>query len=125
MAPLGPSARSKVIAPYLIRKRVRVPRGAIYLGYGQGTALARERPIPAEIKSEIRRRRIEMLKLYIWLNGLLKGERGQDLVEYALITAVLSIVIIVAVMALLGPAFTTWAEGVRDCIQAPSTCSVF
>ncbi len=122
MAPLGPSARSKVIAPYLIRKSVRVHRGAIYLGYGQGTALARERPIPAETKSETIRRKSEMLKLYIWLNGMLRNERGQDLVEYALITAAISIVIIIAVMAIIGPAFTDWANSIEACIETPSTC---
>ena len=63
-----------------------------------------------------------MLKLYIWLNGLLKGERGQDLVEYALITAVISIAIIVAVMVIIGPAFETWAEAIELCIEAPSGC---
>ncbi len=66
-----------------------------------------------------------MLKLYIWLNGLLRNERGQDMVEYALITAVISIAIIVLLIGFLTPAFTPWAEGVRDCIQAPKGCTVF
>ena len=64
-----------------------------------------------------------MLKLYIWLNGLLRNERGQDMVEYALITAVISIVIVLATIAILGPAFTTWAGGIRDCIVSPTTCA--
>ena len=63
-----------------------------------------------------------MLKLYIWLNGLLKRERGQDMVEYALITAVISIVIVLATIALIGPAFTTWAGAVATCIELPSSC---
>ncbi len=63
-----------------------------------------------------------MLKLYIWLNGLLKSERGQDMVEYALITAVISIVIVLATIAVIGPAFTTWAEAVKTCIELPSAC---
>ncbi len=63
-----------------------------------------------------------MLKLYVWLNGLLRNERGQDLVEYALITAVVSIAIIVLVMGIIGPAFETWAESVEACIEAPSSC---
>ena len=66
-----------------------------------------------------------MLKLYVWLTGLLRNERGQDMVEYALITAVISIAIVVATIAILGPAFTDWANGVKACIQTPSTCSVF
>ncbi len=64
-----------------------------------------------------------MLKLYIWLNGLLKSERGQDMVEYALITAVISIVIVLATIAVLGPAFTAWAGDVKSCIESPSTCT--
>ena len=66
-----------------------------------------------------------MLKLYVWLQDLLRNERGQDMVEYALITAVISIAIIVAVIAILGPAFTTWAEAVEKCIQTPSVCVAF
>ncbi len=63
-----------------------------------------------------------MLKLYIWLNGLLKSERGQDMVEYALITAVISIVIVLATILLIGPAFETWAAAVANCIEVPSEC---
>ena len=63
-----------------------------------------------------------MLKLYIWLNGLLKSERGQDMVEYALITAVISIVIVLAVITIIGPAFETWATAVKTCIELPSAC---
>ena len=63
-----------------------------------------------------------MTKLYTFLKGLLRNERGQDLVEYALITAVISIAIIVAVMLIIGPAFTTWANSVEACIETPSAC---
>ena len=63
-----------------------------------------------------------MLKLYTWLNGLLKSERGQDMVEYALITAVISIVIVLATIALIGPAFEEWAGAVATCIELPSAC---
>ena len=66
-----------------------------------------------------------MLKIYVWLTSLIRGERGQDMVEYALITAVISIAIIVAVIAILGPAFTVWAEAVEDCIATPSACVKF
>ncbi len=62
-----------------------------------------------------------MLKLYVWLTSLLRSERGQDMVEYALITAVISIVIVLATIALLGPAFTTWATKIATCITAPDT----
>ncbi len=66
-----------------------------------------------------------MLKLYVWLQDLIRNERGQDMVEYALITAVISIAIIVAVIAILGPAFKTWAEAVEVCIQTPKDCVAF
>ncbi len=66
-----------------------------------------------------------MLKLYVWLTDKIRSERGQDMVEYALITAVISIAIIVAVIAILGPAFKTWAESVEACIEVPSACAVF
>ncbi len=66
-----------------------------------------------------------MLKLYVWMKDLLSSERGQDMVEYALITAVISIAIIVAVIAILGPAFTTWAEAVESCIEIPKDCVAF
>ena len=66
-----------------------------------------------------------MLKLYVWLTDKIRSERGQDMVEYALITAVISIAIIVAVIAILGPAFTTWANSVEDCIMSPSACVAF
>ena len=65
-----------------------------------------------------------MLKLYIWMTDLLRRERGQDMVEYALITAVISIVVVLATIFLLGPAFNTWATKVADCITNPgnATC---
>jgi len=66
-----------------------------------------------------------MLKLYVWLKDLLSSERGQDMVEYALITAIISIAIVVAVIAILDPAFTAWANGVKACIQTPNSCAVF
>jgi Flp pilus assembly pilin Flp len=61
-----------------------------------------------------------MLKLYTWLKGLIKSERGQDMVEYALITVLISIVIVLAAMVLLETAFTQWATDVAACITAPS-----
>jgi Flp pilus assembly pilin Flp len=51
-----------------------------------------------------------MLKLYVWLKDLLRGERGQDMVEYALITVVISVAIVTAVILLLQPGFVAWAN---------------
>jgi Flp pilus assembly pilin Flp len=57
-----------------------------------------------------------MLKLYVWLKDLLRNERGQDMVEYALITVLISVAIVLAVLLILPGAFTTWAEGLEACI---------
>ena len=37
-----------------------------------------------------------MLKLYVWFTGLLRRENGQDMIEYALIAALISIDVVVA-----------------------------
>ena len=50
-----------------------------------------------------------MSKLYLWFKGLLSSEGGQDMVEYALITVLISVAIVVAAIGILSPAFTTWA----------------
>lgn len=63
-----------------------------------------------------------MLKLYVWLNDLLHSERGQDMVEYALITVVISVAVVLAALLILGPAFTTWANDVKSCITLPGSC---
>ena len=62
-----------------------------------------------------------MLKLYTWLKDLLRSERGQDMVEYALITVIISVAIVLATIGILGPAFGTWAGDIKDCITAPGT----
>ena len=66
-----------------------------------------------------------MLKLYIWLNDLLRGERGQDMVEYALITVLISVAIVIATLLILPGAFSTWAGDIRDCISSPSSGNCF
>ena len=66
-----------------------------------------------------------MLKLYIWLKDHLQGERGQDMVEYALITVLVSVAIVIAVLAILPGAFTDWANAVEGCISDPSGASCF
>ena len=58
-----------------------------------------------------------MLKLYVWLKDLLRNERGQDMVEYALITVLISVAIVLATLLILPGAFTTWANGVSSCIS--------
>jgi Flp pilus assembly pilin Flp len=66
-----------------------------------------------------------MLKLYIWLKDLLRIERGQDMVEYALITVIISVAIVLATVLILAPAFETWAEAIAGCISDPSGDSCF
>ena len=60
-----------------------------------------------------------MLKLYVWLKDLLRSERGQDMVEYALITVVISVAIVLVAIGVLSPAFTSWAEDLATCITSP------
>jgi|RifCSP13_1_1023834.scaffolds.fasta_scaffold800943_1 Flp pilus assembly pilin Flp len=50
-----------------------------------------------------------MSKLYVWFKGLLSSERGQDMVEYALITAAISLVIVGVTIGILDDAFFDWA----------------
>lgn len=64
-----------------------------------------------------------MLKLYVWLKDLLRSERGQDMVEYALITVLISAVIVLATMTLLSDAFAAWAGDVATCITAPAAAT--
>jgi Flp pilus assembly pilin Flp len=57
--------------------------------------------------------------LWRWLAAVLPGQRGQDLVEYALLTIVLSLAIVGAVAAVhLEDSFATWASDVYDCIDS-------
>ncbi len=67
-----------------------------------------------------------MLKLYVWLKDLLRNERGQDMVEYALITVLISVAIVIAVLGvgLLG-AFETWATNIKTCVTDPDVASCF
>ncbi len=66
-----------------------------------------------------------MLKVYIWLQDLLRNERGQDMVEYALITVLISVAIVLVTLAILAPAFSTWATDLKACITAPSDGNCF
>lgn len=63
-----------------------------------------------------------MTKLFDLIKGLIRSERGQDMVEYALITVVISIAIVLATIAVLGDAFTSWAGDLEACITTPGTC---
>ena len=58
-----------------------------------------------------------MLKLYVWVTDLLQNrEKGQDMIEYALIASVISIAVVLATALILEPAFKSWATGIRTII---------
>lgn len=58
-----------------------------------------------------------------WLTRSLKNERGQDMVEYAMITMFISVAIVLVTVGLLAPAFTTWANDVANCVRDTGSCT--
>ena len=62
-----------------------------------------------------------MLKLYVWFRGLMRRENGQDMIEYALIAALISIVVVVAAAGILEIAFSTWSTRIQQCITNTAT----
>jgi len=54
-----------------------------------------------------------LLRVVAWFHG----EKGQDMVEYALITAVLSIAIVLATAGILTGSFTNWATDIKGLIE--------
>ena len=63
-----------------------------------------------------------MERLKRWLIKIAVSERGQDMVEYAMITIVVSVAIVLVTAGLLSPAFGAWATEVCNEI-APGTCA--
>ncbi len=58
-----------------------------------------------------------------WLISILDGERGQDMVEYALITVVISVTIVLAALVADIPgAFNAWATDLGSCVADWATC---
>ena len=61
-----------------------------------------------------------MLRLYVWLQekaqSLVRREEGQDMVEYALITAIVGFTIIAVVFLLLLDAFQSWVQNLASLI---------
>ncbi len=56
-----------------------------------------------------------------WLTAILDSERGQDMVEYAMIILLISIPIVLVGFALL-PAFEAWATDLGSCVADKATC---
>jgi Flp pilus assembly pilin Flp len=44
------------------------------------------------------------------------------MVEYALITVIISVGIVLAAIFILGPAFSTWSTDLGSCIAGPAAC---
>ena len=62
-----------------------------------------------------------MLKVYTWILAHLRNERGQDLVEYAMLSGLIAAAL-VAVLALgvLSGAVEAMAGGISDCVDFDS-----
>ena len=63
---------------------------------------------------------------YAWVVSHLRDERGQDLIEYALLGGLIAIALMAAAL-LLSPAITGMATGIGRCIDFDSTtvCAPF
>ena len=67
-----------------------------------------------------------MLKLYTWIVDLIRSERGQDMVEYGLITVLISVAIVLAVLASgVVDAFGDWGTAIAGCISDPTGAGCF
>jgi Flp pilus assembly pilin Flp len=66
-----------------------------------------------------------MTKFFDLIKGLIRSERGQDMVEYALITVLISVAIVLAAILILEPAFTAWATDLAACITGPTSVCPF
>ncbi len=63
-----------------------------------------------------------MKRISRWLRGFAAGERGQDMVEYALITVVISVAVVLATIVVLAPAFDIWANALATCVSDVPSC---
>ncbi len=63
-----------------------------------------------------------VLGVYVRLTDMARSERGQDMVEYALISTFLAAAIVLVTVGLLSPSFTTWANAVASCIAGLGSC---
>ena len=60
-----------------------------------------------------------MLKLYVWLKDMAsraREEAGQDMVDYALLTGIMAIIILAVLFGVLNGALQGWVNGVADAI---------
>ncbi len=67
-----------------------------------------------------------LTSIRLWVKSHVRSERGQDLIEYALLGGILAVAILAALLVL-GPALTSMGEGISDCIDfdGATTCAPF
>jgi pilus assembly protein Flp/PilA len=75
----------------LLKAAVRLVKVAVYAGAGRGTRLT---PDDHHGRKQMNN---TLLKLYARFQGLKNGEEGQDLVEYALLVALIALVCVTGV----------------------------
>ncbi len=64
-----------------------------------------------------------MERLKRWLIRIAAGERGQDMVEYAMVTMFISVAVVLAALVANVPgAFGAWATDLGSCVADSATC---
>jgi Flp pilus assembly pilin Flp len=66
-----------------------------------------------------------MLNVYTWILTNLRRERGQDLVEYAMLSGLIAAAIVAVGIIVFSGALTSMATGISSCIDftATTTCN--
>ena len=61
-----------------------------------------------------------MLNVYTWMLAHLRRERGQDLIEYAMLSGLIAAAIVAVGILVFSDALTAMAGGISDCIDFTS-----
>ena len=61
-----------------------------------------------------------MLNVYTWILTHLRRERGQDLIEYAMLSGLIAAAIVAVGILAFSGALTSMAGGISDCIDFDS-----
>ena len=66
-----------------------------------------------------------MLNVYTWILANLRRERGQDLVEYAMLSGLIAAAIVAVGIIVFSTAITSMAGGISSCIDftASTACN--
>jgi len=62
-----------------------------------------------------------MLNVYTWILAHLRRERGQDLIEYAMLSGLIAAAIVAVGIIVFSTALTDMAGGISNCIDFTST----